>query len=264
MFKKILFPVEKPEDFQHLINKAEFIKQLGGEQIHLMHVVTADEKYTDACAMMESLIDFTALDFILDFTLSYEISTGHAAGEITRIAKEKALDLIYVCSNRGGLISRMLLGSTAADIIRLADTPALIDKTVPNYRCINSVLYATDFKIGADKALSYVKKLASSTRILFVQFVGTRAGDPTSEKQRKEKAEDDLQLLARDLGEYSEVITINSLGRPSAQIKKAVYQNKIDLLILGRGNQRGVKKAIMGSTAEKLVSAVDCLVLMIP
>lgn len=259
MFKKILFPIETPEDFKHLLLHTDLIKRLGGEQVHLVNIVVTEEQITAAIGMLERL----SSSAIVDFALSYEVSIGHVASEIARIGREKSLDLIYVRSKRNGRFRKMLLGNTAADIVRLADTPTLVDKSIPHFGPIKSILYATDFKVGAHQALTYVKKLASPTSVLWVQYVGMRAGDPTSEKQRMDKAENNLQQLALELGQYSSVITINSLGRPGVQIKKTVVQNNIDLLILGRGTQSGMKR-IIGSTARKLVSEVDCFILMIP
>lgn len=259
LFKKIIFPIKDPKKLGYLLNKAQLIEELGAEELHVVHIVTAAGKIGEAHRRLSNSLNLLALDF----RLSFEITTGNPAVEISRIAKEEAFDLIYVYSNPSGRISRMLLGNTAADIIRLADTPTLVDKSVPN-PALNSILYATDFRSGAYKALRYVKDWASANRVLFIQFVGTRAVDPHSEQRRMKKVESDFRLLTQKLSNYAKVTTIHSLGRPAAEIKKTIQHSKPDLLILGKGNPKGLEKTILGSIAEKLVSSVDCLVLVIP
>jgi nucleotide-binding universal stress UspA family protein len=113
---------------------------------------------------------------------------GHrAAAAILKTAKEDDVDLIVSGTDSKRGIERILLGSTAEEILRSATCPVL---TVgPNVKTLNagpivfrSIVFATDFSAEAAKAALFALSFAedSGARLYFCHVLGAYPG-PQSE-----------------------------------------------------------------------------------
>jgi nucleotide-binding universal stress UspA family protein len=59
---------------------------------------------------------------------SHHIAVGHVAQTIAAYAKEKGFDQIVLGSHGRGALTHLLLGSVAADVLRLASVPVTLVK----------------------------------------------------------------------------------------------------------------------------------------
>lgn len=140
MYKTILVPIDLTEDeltskaLHHAVNLA---KQ-SGAKMHLIHVLPISSAIINAYALgymeikdratvkaeedMKMLID--SIDLPLS-DVNYTITFGSPRDEVISTAKEISADIIVVGSRRPN-ISTHLLGSTAAGIVRHAETSVLV------------------------------------------------------------------------------------------------------------------------------------------
>jgi len=75
-------------------------------------------------------------------------------------------------------------------------------------------------------------------------------------------------LLAHWQGEAEQlgarlVVTAKADGEPSVEIVQFARDNKCDLIVMGTHGHTGVKHALIGSVAEKVVRTADCPVMTI-
>jgi len=260
MLNKVLVPVTLDNDFVKYLNLSWFPGKLGVEHFHLLHVLSGGLGCTEEAARIlgKSVKEIAGKGIR---SASYEVAHGHAATEIVTKAKEGLFDLIMIPANNKNILVRMMLGSTATEVIRMTDTPVLILKSgLPE---LNTVLYATDFEEAASKALEYVRFLGKIGAKLIIQHVGTRAADPQAEAKREEYVCQKLEEIKKDLDLYwSEISTHSSLGTPSRTIAAVAKESGAGLLVLGKGN-KGILKKILGSTAEKVTNNVGSSVFIV-
>ncbi|MCW2254947.1 universal stress protein G [Providencia alcalifaciens] len=140
MYKTILVPIDLTEDeltskaVRHAVNLA---KQ-SGAKIHLIHVLPISSAIINAYALgymeikdratVKAEEDMQILMDTIDLPLSdvnYTITFGSPRDEVINTAKDINADIIVIGSRRPN-ISTHLLGSTAAGIVRYADTSVLV------------------------------------------------------------------------------------------------------------------------------------------
>jgi nucleotide-binding universal stress UspA family protein len=114
------------------------------------------------------------------------LAEGHTAGaDLLRIAKQHQADLIVAGTRSKSGLDRLVLGSTAEDLIRHAECPVL---TVgPNAKpagegplAFQTIVYATDFSAEAAKAAAYALSFAQDSGAHLV-FCYVRSGRPNSD-----------------------------------------------------------------------------------
>lgn len=68
--------------------------------------------------------------------------------------------------------------------------------------------------------------------------------------------------MAKQLPPFAEADFIVAEGRSAEQILKLVTQRRIDLVVLGSQGKGLLKRLIIGSTSEKVLSHAPCSVLV--
>ncbi|QGT99374.1 hypothetical protein SYNTR_0781 [Candidatus Syntrophocurvum alkaliphilum] len=266
MFEKVLFPVDINKEMKKIIKDFNLIDSLGIKKINLLNVINSGLTKKEHVQKELSIFADT-LKVCRDVEISVEIAEGHVATEITRIAREQNYDLIYLPSSYKNIMSQTFLGSVTSDIVRLTDSPTFIHKIFPKDLqplVMNNILFATDFKEGANKAIPFIYDIGTHSTRLIIQHVGRRAADPLTEKQRIRWVEQNLMFLKENFSPYFNEIILNcAIGVPSVEINRLSSKEKIDLIIVGRSNY-SFKKKLLGSTSERLVNTTRSSLLLIP
>lgn len=145
-FKKILCPTDFSDPSQEGVKMASELASEMMAEIYLVHVlepippapapafsgaaafdVTGYEKELEVAAKKHllELVDRHISEGTKTHTI---VARGNAAGEIVRIAKEEKVDLIVISTHGRTGWKRLLFGSVAEKVVRLASIPVL---TVP-------------------------------------------------------------------------------------------------------------------------------------
>jgi len=143
--EKILVPIDFSEHSQAALSYAREIAALYGSQLQLLHAIEepvypyfyAPAGGFSVAHRLDELRDKTneALDKLLSETkgsdVQYEkfVVTGRPAIEITRFAKEQGSDMIVIATHGLTGLERLLVGSTAEQVVRLADCPVFSVKS---------------------------------------------------------------------------------------------------------------------------------------
>lgn len=83
------------------------------------------------------------------------------------------------------------------------------------------------------------------------------------EEKRMEDLKARLKALAQDLGTSSKVETFLRIGRSWREICDAAKADNTDLIIIATHGYTGLKHALLGSTAERVVRHAPCPVLIV-
>ena len=229
------------------------------------------------------------------FGVRYIIRVGNTAEEISEEAKAENIDFIVLDKNAGvkskGYFS--FYGSPLYDIIIKAEKPVLVMKRVllhsssdfKNDRktscrhLFDDVVFATDFSEFSLKALPLILKAPDDLiklftilhiidEKLFKGFKDSHSGDEIKnyEKALAEKFESVISgLNYRFVKEKSNLEIAVRKGAPYKEINDFIEETGKKLLILGfKGRDReGLREIIFGSTAERIINALPCSILIV-
>jgi nucleotide-binding universal stress UspA family protein len=197
---------------------------------------------------------------------------GHRpASELLRIAKEKDVDLIVVGTQSKSGIERLILGSTAEEVIRNADCTVLTvgpkAKAVEDTPLIfRNIVYATDFTRSARKAAIYALSFAedSGAHLFLCHVIGphepTAAGQEFSEGAFRRALKEMIPESAYD---WCDPECVVEHGYAGEAILKLAERVQADLIVLGTRKASFLLKHIERGLTPELLAQATCPVMTI-
>lgn len=139
---------------------------------------------------------------------------------------------------------------------------------------LNRIVCPTDFSATAARAVAYGAALADSfgaTLILLhvipelnypLRSFGMAASFPHLREELHERARDELKKAAAQFKDLKTEIDLRD-GDAHEQILLCAKEKNADMIVIGTHGHTGIKHALLGSTAEKVVRMSDCPVLTV-
>ena len=210
---------------------------------------------------------------------------GDAATAIARAAEMLDCAMIAMGSHGAGAVGSLITGSVTTKVIHVGFRPVLVIPSAPRAgsaygppRRVARVLVPVDGSAGAAAALREVVRIASWFRdVPEIHLLAVYEGTPpdveiaamvTAEalREHQQKWFDAALLRAREAlsGTAFEAIEHTSIGPPAEEIRAIVKTHLFDLVCLGTRGTGAVRNLILGSTAAKVLRAVDVPVLVVP
>jgi nucleotide-binding universal stress UspA family protein len=194
-----------------------------------------------------------------------EVLQGEPAATIVDYADAREMDLVVVPTHGRTGIERLLVGSTAARVVRRATVPVLTlrpDSDPPAYP-YRTVLVPTDGSGGAAAALSAGIEVAAATgaalHVLSVVEATSLGVDVRSELQ-SDALESAAEEVVADAVADAEAAGVESVtgaveGGTSVErtIRAYVDDHGVDLVVAGTHGRTGLDRYVLGSVAEALV-----------
>ena len=140
---------------------------------------------------------------------------------------------------------------------------------------VQKILVTTDFsdgsRAGVRYAITLVEKLNATVVLLHVVEPPARMAGMESVVLARTDAEDaglaraQLANLAKsEVGSAVTVTTSVRTGKPFHEITTAAREGAADLIVIATHGHTGVERALLGSTAERVVRHAPCPVLIVP
>jgi universal stress protein A len=138
--KRILFPTDFSEPAKEAQQYAMALAERFGAELHLLHVIPMVIPYPDAASpfvlpqeelqlQIESadkrLIDELDPAWSMQHPVVHSAVVGLAVDEILNYVKEREIDLIVVGTHGHTGLTRLLIGSVAEKLVRVANCPVL-------------------------------------------------------------------------------------------------------------------------------------------
>ncbi len=199
---------------------------------------------------------------------------GDPPEEVLAAAAGTGADLIVMGTHGRRGLSRLLMGSVTSHVILQSGVDVLVVKK-PCSTCkgvYSSILVPFDASAQSrrslERACALAKQDAARVTIIYVipryeemlDFMRT----PQIEKSLRGEAERILgegRALAQSLGVEAQVEI--GEGHGGDEITKAVVKDGHDLVVMGTSGWRGMNKALLGSTAERVIRDAPCPVLVV-
>lgn len=216
-----------------------------------------------------------------NLNLTREAQIGDPAEQLARCASRIGADLIVVATHGRGALGRLLLGSVTGNLIRIAPCPVLgfgEDRISP--AVISRVMVAVDLSSAAPAVLARAASLASlcraELRVLsayeFPMRVGTSALLPVPELLRGHVLLDAgahrsaIENLVRQAELPEELVRSieTPAGLPARTILSAAEQHDVDLIVIGTSGHNVTERALLGSTATRVLSRSSRPVMVVP
>jgi nucleotide-binding universal stress UspA family protein len=194
------------------------------------------------------------------------------------------MSLIVVGSHGASMQRDALLGSVTSELLHKATSPLLvvrhkiIEEPGGQVRCdvacsdiLADLLYPTDFSDTAERAFSYVEKLAAGgakrIRLLHVQDqakLSPHLGDRLAEFNEIDSARlSRLQDKLRSLGAVH-VHTEVAYGAPTSEIIKRASDGSTSLIVMGSQGRSFLAEVFLGEVAHNVAHLAPVPVLLVP
>ncbi len=292
-FARILFPTDfsdcAGQAFPHALQLArEF-----NAEVHLLHALVLHD--TDPGNAAHRLPDVEGLYQVLEAHAESQLAKAieshgaglrfrcaqlrsiSAAGTILEYAAEHSIDLVALGTHGRRGLRRLLLGSVAEAVVRLAPCPVL---TVPERAGgrspgrVRRILVPVDFSENARLALTCASQLAAlygaRLEVLHVidQVVYPDFYPPlvppvwAADDELRERSEERLRELLAQLP-HPEARTHVGSGRASPEIVRFADQLPADLIVIASHGLTGLRHMLLGSVTEQIVRSAPCPVLTV-
>jgi nucleotide-binding universal stress UspA family protein len=203
-----------------------------------------------------------------DVKVEISLRNGNVVQEILAHAKTSRPDLVVIGSHGRGGIQRLVLGSVAEKVLRLATCPVLtVRRGVRLVRRSRSpfktILCPTDFSAAANKALAYAKRLAqeADAKLILMTALEWPFGEAVMsgavaelQKSIESNASEALtRLLPRPASNGPRAKAIVAVGKASAAIVKVARARSVDLIVMGVSGRGALDVAVLGSTTHHVI-----------
>jgi nucleotide-binding universal stress UspA family protein len=277
MYNSIVVGYDESLSSKAALKEASRWVKVHGGKLFLIHAVYFDqEEFAILPSQMEKRFEFgtkVCLDakknihdeFGLNSNIESMVCEGEPPDVIVDMANGKKADLIAVGTYGRKGLKRLLMGSVTSQVIMKSPCDVLV-VTRECTRCTgryNSLLVPFDGSESSKKALARACELSKldggEITVLYVipryeemmDFFKTET-IKKSLFQEAEKILDSAKKIAAGLG--VQIKAVVQEGHASDKIVELSEKFKNDLIVMGTHGWSGMNKAIMGSTAERIIA----------
>ena len=289
---RILYPTDFSRCSSHALPHTLHLAKRCEAELHLLHALVLHEADPSNAAHplphMEELygaleeqahrqMDATVAEHGKGFTIKRAQVRGvSAAGVILDDAGENELDLIAVGTHGRRGIRRLLLGSVAEEVVRLAPCPVL---TVPERELrvglsadsVERIVVPVDFSDHARLALNYANALAAFYRarlsvlhvvdeVVYPDFYPPviPSGGLIAEELREQSETRLGKLVAEIDGAESRSEVFVRAGRAAPVIGDFAGEQEADLIVIASHGLTGISHMLLGSVTEQVIRRAAC------
>jgi nucleotide-binding universal stress UspA family protein len=279
MIKNILCPVDRSPSSLQAFGYALALARWQGARLNLLEVIEEpvlpgvsrapkDDGVPDgiAAAVERDLRRVLTARRASDLKVEIFVRKGHVVQEILAQAKASRSDLVVIGSHGRSGVQRLVLGSVAEKVLRLAPCQVLTVRSGVRLARRSSspfatILCATDFSAAANKAVAYAKRLAkeADTRLIVMSAVEWPFGPVTSgpiaelRKNLESDARQELLRLLRPGSDRPPAEAVVATGKASAAIVKLARARSADLIVMGVSGRGALDVALLGSTTHHVI-----------
>lgn len=207
-----------------------------------------------------------------DLTVDSILRTGDIDYEIQeQVAKIKP-DFLVMGTHGRQNVGRWFIGSHTERLLRRLPFPVLTigpgkPKAAPP--AIRRILVTTDFSDGTPDAMAYAFSIAQEcqARVILLHVISELSDNfqPRYQNSLLRNIHGQMEkLVPKEASNWCEISTRVESGTPVTEILDIVKRERIDLLVMNIHGKGMLDRALLGSTAERVVRGASVPVLLIP
>jgi nucleotide-binding universal stress UspA family protein len=293
-FKNILVPIDFSEPSKTAVTYGLSLTDRFTSNLLLAHIVPEStalmyafptrlpevekEQYNKAKREIENLVP---AEHAAKVNLRTIVKIGNIEEELLGIVKDEGIDLVVMGTHGRRYLGRWFIGSVTEHMLRNVPVPVLTvshieaDKHPTGLVSLKRILYATDLSESASIGLRYAIELARSAgaRLTVIHVVDdedrllwgpawiARLDRPKLLEEWRHKLDDFTEP------ERTPDVPFESLlleGKPFRKIVEFAEAQNIDVIVLNLQSKTMVERALLGSTAERVVRSARTPVLSVP
>ena len=292
--RKILFPTDFTPHAEQAFPHALYLGEEFGADVHMFHAVVLhaadpanpERAFPDLEVTYEEIRAWAAeqMEATAEAADRPEVRLVHAeeraiapAPAIVEYAEEEDVDLVVMATHGRRGVRRMLLGSVAEEVLRIAPCPVLTVRPRPEGPGPGRperIVVPVDFSEHSDLALASAAELARRTgaalSVLHVvpemSYPDPYFADAAALRSMAKAAQEEVpQALARNVdrvvGDDVSADTHMRVGSPAATVAEFAEEEGADMVVVASHGRTGVKRMFLGSVAEGIVRRAPCPVL---
>jgi nucleotide-binding universal stress UspA family protein len=282
--KKILCPVDFSSPSQQALDYAMNLAATHDSQLQILHVVSpviarSYEFYIDTGKVMatvknqarQELKKLRQLASDAGIEAEARLRLGDVETEIQNAAEEYRADILVMGKHGRPTVERWFVGSVTEHLLRKSKVPMLIigerrrKKSVPR---IERIIVTSDLSEDSAYALSYAAALARETQatvtyLHVIPVLPAGVGLPYEESLPEAQTELD-RLVPVEARKWCTIVTKVETGVPYQEILSIADKTRVDMLVMNTHGKGMLERALLGSTAERVIRGARCPVLAIP
>lgn len=227
---------------------------------------------TDRKQIADENLQCFARNLALDEIPTRLVSTEDhdVSSALLELATDQHADLIVTGTESKTGLSRLILGSTAEQLLRRASCPVLA--VGPKARepkagalMFKTILYATDFSPEAMKAATYAFTFAQESGATLLCCCVVEEGDERSSTTASaaEVGERLKRLIPKDAHEWCNPEVFVEYGNAANEILQLAEEHDVDLIVLGARRASFWLNRVHGGLTPQLLAEAKCPVLTI-
>lgn len=227
------------------------------------------EDYDEIEDTLQQRLDQTAAEHVDEKLLNKgKIAVGNPAHCIVDASYE--YDMISMSTHGRTGFTRVLLGSVAEKVLRLANCPVLVVEQESNFDPINRILVTTDFSDNSYIAFPYARQIAqaSGAEIDLMHILSyDQFEDESAAQTFVSLREQRLHVLAKeyfhDIGNKVHPEVVVSSDTPHETILNLDNKRNYNLVVMATVGRTGIDYLMVGSTTANVVRHVETAVLSV-
>jgi nucleotide-binding universal stress UspA family protein len=272
--KRILCPVDFFPASAKAVNYAAGLAAIYDAKIHLAHCVTpvllaAYEYPIDTVGIAKNMKDAASKEMeklasklkARGLRVETEVRIGAIHDTIRRAISRVRPDLIAMGTHGRTGVDRWFLGSVTEWWMRHSPVPVLAISAKERLRnpAFHRILVTTDFSEGTADALDYAFSIAQENESdITLLHVAPDDGVAGSAQKLLET------FVPDEAWDWCRIQARIEVGHPYRAIQRILAKEKPDLLVMNIHGKGMLDRALLGSTAERVLRSAKCPVLLIP
>lgn len=258
------------------IRQAVWLAEPTSSEITFLSALDSSESTGAAVAALDKLAEQAQARGV---AATSKVVPGNGWMALAREAIDGRYDLVFVGTRDLGPLHRALFGSTAKMLVHHCPTAVWVTKPEPHPTPAN-VLVASDFTEVSDKALRLALRIGLSrgSRVHLIHVFkspfallsdadeaearGERVLHEQDRAEARRRLDEQFARVAGDAG-LTNVSIADVTYLADDAIAKYIETHHIDLLAVGSSARHGVEGVIPGNTAERLLTTVNCSLLVV-
>jgi nucleotide-binding universal stress UspA family protein len=285
--KKILCPVDFFPASEAAVAYAAGLASNYDAQLHLLHVIgpvvstamefpayslDVTEPLEESCRRELNKLEARVREAGVD--VQTELRLGDVYDEIKRTIQVEKPDLLVMGTHGRRGVERWFMGSTTERLLRHSPVPLVTISATgeksfgpPKFR---HILVTTDFSEGTTDALSYAFSVAqeNESQVTLLHVLNDVSVELSGSKYRESLVNgvrNQLdEMVPPEARNWCDIVPRVESGVPYRIILRTIEDEQIDLVVMNIHGKGMLDRALLGSTAERVVRAARCPVMMIP